>query len=94
MAANNLVRRLVAALGERDRLVLGALDVTVSLEPADHLVHSRWRKLHCAGDVGACHRQPRLTQPKDRLQVLLFRFAGPSYLGAAEMILFQIGLTC
>ena len=52
-------------------LSLRARDVAVALEAADHLVHGRRRELHRAGDVGAGHRQPRLLQPEQRLQVLL-----------------------
>ena len=58
--------------GERDRLVGGAGDVAVALEPPDHLVHGRRRELHRARHVGAGHGQPGLLQPEDRLQVLLF----------------------
>ena len=54
-----------------ERLVVGAVDVAVALEPADHLVHGRRRELHRAGDVGAGDRQPRLLQPEHHLEVLL-----------------------
>ena len=53
------------------RLVLGARDVAVLLEPAQHLVDRRRRELHRARDVRAGDRQLRLHQPVDDLEVLL-----------------------
>ena len=53
-----------------------ARDVAVALEPADHLVDGRGGQLHGAGDVGAGHRQPRLVQPEDGLEVLLLGDGG------------------
>ena len=59
-----------------ERLVVGAADVAVVLEPADHLVHGRRRELHRAGDVGAGDRQPRLLEPEHALEVLLLGDGG------------------
>ena len=70
-------RRTIASASVRPlsvkfrRLVRGALDVAVALEPADHLVHRRGRELHRAGDVGAGDRQPGLLEPEHDLEVLL-----------------------
>ena len=41
MAPDDRLRVLAARVGERDRLVTRARDVSVPLEPADHLVHRR-----------------------------------------------------
>ena len=64
---------LLEPLGrEGDRLVGGAGDVAVLLQPADHLVHGRRGELHRARHVGAGDRQAGLVQPEDRLQVFVF----------------------
>src|SRR5204863_1258376 len=65
------LRVLGAGRGEGDRAVLVAGDVAVALQAAHHLVHRGRRELHRAGDVGAGHRQARLLQPEQALQILL-----------------------
>ena len=59
VAAHDALGVLAARVGEVDRLVGGAGDVAVALEPADHLVHGRRGELHGARDVGARHRRAR-----------------------------------
>ena len=76
VAADDALGVLGARVGERDRLVARARDVAVALEAADHLVHRRGRELHRARDVGAGHRQTRLLQPEERLEVLLLGDGG------------------
>ena len=75
---------LAAGVGERDRLVAGARDVAVALEPADHLVDGRRRELHRARDVGAGHRQAGLVEPEQRLEVLLL---GDGHIGHGAIVL-------
>ena len=67
VAAHDVLRVLGALGREADRLVVGARDVAVALEAADHLVHGRRRQLHRPRDVGARHGQPRLLQPEQGL---------------------------
>ena len=57
--------------GEADRAVGVAVDVAVALESADHLRHRRRRQAHRPREVRRRHRQPRLEQPEERLEVLL-----------------------
>src|SRR5215218_1115601 len=71
MAADDRLRVLTAAGRERERLVGEPVDVAVTLEPADHLVHRGCRELHRACDVGARDRKPGLLQPEHDLEVLL-----------------------
>jgi hypothetical protein len=71
MAAYDRLRVLATFGGEAEGLVGRTTDVAVGLEPADHLAHRRGRELHRPGDVGRGHRQLRLLQPEERLQVLL-----------------------
>ena len=76
VAADDALGVLEARLGEADRLARRALDVAVALEAHDHLVHRRGRELHRARDVRAGHRQARLLQPEERLEVLLLGDGG------------------
>jgi hypothetical protein len=71
VAADDALGVLAAALGEADRLVAAARDVAVALEPPDHLVDGRGGELHRPRDVRTGHREPRLEQPEQGLEVLL-----------------------
>ncbi len=71
MAADDRLRVVATVVGEAKRLVVGAADVAVALEPADHLVDGRRRELHRPGDVGPGDRQPGLLEPEHDLEVLL-----------------------
>jgi hypothetical protein len=71
VAADDPRRVLQALVGERDHLVLGAGDVAVALEAADHLVDGRRRELHRPREVRPAHREPRLVEPEQGLEVLL-----------------------
>jgi hypothetical protein len=71
VAADDPLGVLGAGRGEGDRSFFVAGDVAVALQAAHHLVHRGRGELHCAGDVGSGHRQARLLQPEQALQVLL-----------------------
>src|SRR5205085_5519219 len=85
VAADDALGVRDALVGEADRLVARARDVAVALEAADHLVHRRRRELHGARYVGAGHREARLLQPEERLEILLLgdghirHVRGPAY---------------
>ena len=76
VAAHDVLGVLAAGVGEGQRAVGPARDVAVALEPPDHLVDGRRGQLHGPGDVGAGHRQPRLVEPEDGLEVLLLGDGG------------------
>jgi hypothetical protein len=71
VARDDVLGVLAAVLGEGDRLVGVAGDVAVALQPAKHLVHGGRRELHRPGQVGAGHRQTRLVEPEQALEILL-----------------------
>ena len=74
VAADDRLGVLAPGGGEVDRPPGVTNDVPVALEPSEHLVHGRRRQLHRPRQVGAGHRQARLEQPEQRLEVLLFGY--------------------
>ena len=93
VAARDLLGVAATVVGERDHVVLAARDVAVSLEAADHLVHGRRRELHRAREVGAGHRQARLVEPEEHLQVLLLGDRGVLVRHAADRSRFPLAAT-
>src|SRR5919108_1953160 len=86
VAADDALCVLAALLRELERLVRTAGDVAIALEAPDHLVHRRSGQLHRARHVRTRHREARLLQPDDDLQVLLFGDGGMVLGHATELI--------
>ncbi len=76
VARDDLLGIAPAPTGERDRLVGVAGDVAVALEPPDHLMDGRSGQLHRPRQIRPGHRQARLLQPEQRLEVLLLGNGG------------------
>src|SRR5215216_3262905 len=84
VAAHNAGGVLLAGVGELERLVGAARDITVCLEASDHLVDRRRGHLHGPRHVGPCDRQAGLLEPVNDLEVLL--------LGNGDLLLRHVGI--